>query len=284
MSTRVAVIGPGRAGTAMALALPTARYDVVAVAGRGQASLERFAERIPSAAPRAPAEAARGADLVLLTVPDDALVPTVRSLARHDAVTEGSRWVHCSPGHGVAALRPAALAGARAAACHPALGLPAAEGGAERLAGAAWAVTAEESDRGWAAELVADLGGTPHLVPERSRPLYDAALTVGSDGVSAVVSLARDLLLGAGVDLPEAFLEPLVAASAAGASGGGAATLAGPTRLGEAEAVSAHLAHLDVDYPEAAEAYRALARLALGFARRAGLGADAAATVRDAID
>jgi predicted short-subunit dehydrogenase-like oxidoreductase (DUF2520 family) len=276
MTTRVAVLGPGRLGTALASALPADRYTVAAVAGRGAASLEAFVDRVPTAAVRSAVQAARGVDLVLVTVPDDTLVPLVREVARDDGVRPGSRWVHCAGGHGLEPLRPAALAGARVAACHPAQTFPDPDRGPEQLAGTAWAVTAAAADAAWASALVEELGGVPHAVGEHARALYHAALAVGSNGVVAVVSLARDLLLGAGIGDPEAFLGPLVSASADGAVAGGARALTGPVRRGDAGTVATHLEELDRSYPEAAEAYRALARLALGYARRAGLEADAA--------
>ncbi|MDP8969311.1 MAG: NAD(P)-binding domain-containing protein, partial [Actinomycetota bacterium] len=94
--TRVAVIGPGRVGTALAMALPAPVYTVVAVAGRGRASLEAFAARLPDAAVAAPGVAAGDADLVLVCVPDDALADVVQAVARADWVRPGSRWVHVS--------------------------------------------------------------------------------------------------------------------------------------------------------------------------------------------
>lgn len=47
--TRVAVIGPGRVGTALALALPRPTYEASAVAGRGQLALDAFTARLPEA-------------------------------------------------------------------------------------------------------------------------------------------------------------------------------------------------------------------------------------------
>lgn len=270
MTTRVAVLGPGRVGTAVAVALPADRYAVAAVAGGGEAARARFAELVPDAEHRSAEQAVQSADLVLVTVPDDEIVPLVRRLAIADRVVDGSRWVHCAGGMGAAALRPARLAGAGVAACHPAQTFPDPLAGAARLPGAAWAVTAAPPDLPWARALVEDLRGVPHDVAEQSRTRYHAALAVGSNGTSAVVSLARDLLLASGVADPEPFLGPLVVASVEGAAAAGAAALTGPVRRGDVGTVVAHLDELDRSYPEAAEAYRALARLALGYARRAG--------------
>jgi predicted short-subunit dehydrogenase-like oxidoreductase (DUF2520 family) len=280
----VAVLGPGRVGTAVALGLAHAGYDIVAVAGRGRADLERFLERFHEARVLGAADAARTADLVVVAVPDDALEGLVRAVARRDGVREGSRWIHVSGGHGLAVLELARLAGARVAACHPAQTFPDPDTGYASLPGSAWAVTAGPEDVGWASVLVTDLRGTPVAVGEGSRTLYHAGLTVGSNATASVVTLARDLLLGAGVDDPGRVLGPLVSASATNAAAQGADALTGPVRRGDAGTVRRHLAELQTVLPEAVDAYLTLARLMLRHARRAGLDAAAAAAVEAVLD
>lgn len=274
---RVAVIGPGRVGTALALALPRPAYRVTAVAGRGQAALSAFITRLPDAAMTPLAEVAANVDLVLVCVPDDALAQVVRAVAKADGVRASSRWVHTSGGYGTEPLRPARLAGAAVAACHPAMTFPDPDRGLQRLPGASWAVTADsERDLAWARMLVADLGGKPVIVPGHARALYQAGLAMGSNATVAVVALARDLLLGAGIRDPDEFLGPLATASAAGAAERGALALTGPVRRGDAGMVTRHLHELRAVMPEAVEAYVALSRLALRYARRAGLDDEAA--------
>lgn len=281
---RVAVIGPGRVGTAVAMGLDHAGYDVAAVAGRGREALRGFTERVPTATILPAAEAARTAELVVVSVPDDSLAEVVRELARDDAVAEGSRWVHVSGAAGVEPLRPAELAGASVAACHPAQTFPDPDSGMVNLPGTAWAVTADEADLPWARVLVTDLRGVAVTVPSGARGLYHTGLSLGANGASTVVALARDLLRGAGVDVPERFLDPLVRAATTGAAHEGAAALTGPVRRGDADTVAAHLAELRTAMPEGVDAYLVLARVALGQARRAGLAPELADAVQAVLD
>ncbi|MGH8934350.1 MAG: Rossmann-like and DUF2520 domain-containing protein [Egibacteraceae bacterium] len=280
---RVGVIGPGRVGTALALALPWPAYEVVAVAGRGEITLARFAAAFPGVEVRPVANVGAEADLVLICVPDDALEQVVREVAKADGVVEGSRWVHTSGGYGPEALRPLALCGAHVAACHPAMTFPDPDRGLERLPGASWAVTAASEDLAWARILVTDLRGSPITVPAGARTLYHAGLAVGSNATATVVTLARDLLLGAGVQDPNAFLGPLVTTSAAGAAERGIEALTGPVRRGDAQTVAKHLKELREVMPEAVDAYVALSSLALRYARRAGLDDEAAQAVTKAL-
>lgn len=286
--TSVGVIGPGRVGTALATALTAAGHPVVAVAARSDtatAALDRFVAAVPGAVPMSATRVAQVADLVLITIGDDDLARLVRGLAADDAVRDGGRWVHTSGRHGSAVLRPIALAGGRVAACHPAQTFPTPDAGREALPGTAWAVTAAASDRDWARALVEVLSGIPVDIREADRVRYHAALSVGANGTNAVVALARDLLLSAGVRAPEAFLAPLVTQAAANAAHHGAAALTGPVRRGDHRTVDAHLTDLTAVLPEAVPAYRALALLALSYARRAGLDdarADAVRTLLEA--
>lgn len=282
--TRVAVLGPGRVGTTLALALPTPAYEVVAVAGRSAGSVAAFRTRVPGAVERSAADAARAADLVLVTVGDDELTGLVRAVAAADGVAEGSRWVHTAGGYGHEVLEPAALAGAATAACHPAQTFPDVDGALASLPGSSWAVTAAEENLGWARVLVTDLRGSPVTVGSANRTLYHAGLAVGANATVSVVTLARDLLLGAGVRDPAAFLGPLVTTSASGAATRGAAALTGPVRRGDITTLDRHLHELADVLPEALEPYVALARLALTHARRAGLDPRRADAVAERLD
>lgn len=277
--SRTAVIGPGRVGTALALGLQHAGYDIVAVAGRGPTSLEAFRTRLSDARVLPPSAAAREADLVVVAVPDDVVPEVVRAVARDDGVRQGSRWVHVAGGYGTDVLGPAAAAGARVAACHPAQTFPDPDAGLAALPGTAWAVTAGAADIGWARVLVTDLRGSPVTVASENRALYHAGLVVGANATSSVVTLARELLLGAGVGDPAAFLGPLATTAAANAAQRGAAALTGPVRRGDADTVARHLTELRTAMPESVDAYIELARLALRHARRAGLAEDAADAV-----
>lgn len=278
----VAVIGPGRVGTAVALALVRGGRRVVAAADGGGGSAARLADRIAGCRVHPdPAAAAAAADLVLLTVPDDAIEQVVAAVARADAWREGHHVVHCSGAAGLDVLRLAALAGARVAACHPAQTIPAGAG-ADELLGVPWAVTCADADRGWAEELVTATGGDPFPLAEGARTLYHAGLTIGSNAAAAAVAVARQLLLAAGVDDPHRVLGPLAEASVANVARDGATALTGPVVRGDTGTVADHLAALDADVPRLGQAYRALQGVVLDQVI-AALDDDTARQLREAL-
>lgn len=261
----VVVIGPGRVGTALAVALGRAGYRIVAAAGGSAASRERFADHVAGARLDADPAAvvARGGTVVVAT-PDDAIEAVVTDLAAADLWVQDQHVVHLAGSRGVAVLRRAALAGARVAACHPAQTVPAGSVDPDTFVGTAWAVTCEVNDRAWAVDLVEAVGGDAHLVPEDRRVLYHAGLTVGSNTVGAAVAVARQLLVAATVDDPAAFLGPLVSASVTNVLAHGAGALTGPVVRGDVGTVAAHLEQLAADLPSLAEAYRHLSLALLG--------------------
>jgi predicted short-subunit dehydrogenase-like oxidoreductase (DUF2520 family) len=267
---RVAIVGPGRVGTLLAVACSRAGHRVVAVCGGSEPARTRVAELVAGVRVEAdPARAVEGVDLILLAVPDDVIEAVVTELARADAFAGGQRIVHVAGSQGLAPLRLAAAAGARVAACHPAMTVPRGSTDPELLVGAAWAVTAADPDLGWAHDLVGDLGGDPHEVPDGRRGLYHAGLAVGSNAVGAAVAVARKLLLAARIEDPTPFLAPLVEASVANVLAGGAAALTGPVVRGDDGTIRRHLEVIGDDLPALLGAYRALTSVVLDQARPA---------------
>ena len=228
----VAVIGPGRVGTTLALALTRAGHRVVAVAGGGERSRQRFHGAVAGVRDTSPAEAAERADLLLVTTPDDAVEAVVTSLVRDDVLAGRHRLVHTAGALGLEPLRRAALAGSRVAACHPAQTFPASPARPRRARGCGLGGHRGRRRPEWAHELVTALGGTPYDLPDARRTLYHAALTVGSNAVAAAVSVARQLLLAAGIDDVRRFLAPLVEASAGNVLTSGAHAITGPVVRG----------------------------------------------------
>jgi predicted short-subunit dehydrogenase-like oxidoreductase (DUF2520 family) len=275
---RVAIVGPGRVGTLLAVAFARAGHRVVAVAGGSAAARDRVAALVAGVRPVAEvATAVEGADLVVLAVPDDAIATVAADLARADVLTPAQRVVHVAGSHGLAPLRLAAAAGARVAACHPAMTVPTGSSDPDLLVGTAWAVTATGPDLGWARDLVVDLGGDAYEVPDDRRVLYHAGLAVASNAVGAAVAVARQLLLAARIDDPAPFLAPLVRASITNVLRDGASALTGPVTRGDAGTIRRHLTEVAADVPSLLASYRALTAVVLDQARPALSAAQVAA-------
>jgi predicted short-subunit dehydrogenase-like oxidoreductase (DUF2520 family) len=257
---RVGVVGAGRVGPALAAALRLAGHRPVAASGVSDASRRRAEALLPGVPLLPPDEVLAHADLVLLTVPDDALPDLAAGLAETGAVRPGQLIAHTSGRYGTAVLDPALRAGGLPLALHPVMTFTGTPVDVQRLAGCTFGVTAPEELRMAAEALVIEMGGEPEWIPEHARPLYHAALALGANHLVTLVAQSMDLLRTAGVSAPDRMLGPLLGAALDNALRSGDAALTGPVARGDAGTVAAHLAELRAHAPHALPGYLAMAR------------------------
>ena len=256
-----ALVGPGRAGTAMAVSLAARGWTPVAVAGREPSAPSTVRAAALLGAPAVEVAAAgRDADLVLVATPDGAIADTALALAGE--LRSGALVVHLSGACSLEELGKlhAARPDVEIASLHPLQSLPSVEVGVARLPGSWCAVDgAPEVER-----LALTLGLRPFRVDPAQRARYHAAATVASNHLVALLGQAARIAAAAGVP-PEALL-PLVRATVDNVAELGAAdALTGPVARGDAHTVAAHL---DAVPPEARAAYRTMAAEALRLSAR----------------
>jgi predicted short-subunit dehydrogenase-like oxidoreductase (DUF2520 family) len=257
----VGVVGAGRVGAVLGAALARAGHAVVATSAVSDASRSRAAALLPGVPVVPVPEVARSADLVLLTVPDDALADLVRGLVATGALRAGQLLAHTSGRHGLAVLTPATRAGVLPLALHPVLPFGGTAVDLDRLPGTAFGVTTSEPLRPVAEALVVEVGGEPVWVSEQQRPLWHAALAHGANHLTTLVASSADLLRAAGVTDPGRVLDPLLGAALDGSLRSGDAALTGPVARGDAGTVRSHLQVLAAVAPEVLPSYVAMARL-----------------------
>jgi predicted short-subunit dehydrogenase-like oxidoreductase (DUF2520 family) len=267
----VAVVGAGRVGTAFAVLLSRAGHRIAAVAGR-DATSRRARRHLPGVPVVPAAEAARGAELVLLGTPDDLIGPTCRELGAAGAFAAGRTVAHLSGATPLAALEPARAAGSGTLSIHPLQTFPDVEAAVERIPGSAIAVTAEDEETAAVGDrLAGDVGGRPFRLPDDAKPLYHAAAVFASNYLVTVSALAEELFAAAGVGDPLAAFLPLSRATLDNVERlGPAAALTGPALRGDAGTVARNLEALGAAAPGAVAAYVELAGVALDLGERSG--------------
>lgn len=267
----VGVIGAGRVGSVLGAALGRAGHAVVAASAVSDESRRRAEELLPGVPLTDPPGVLAAAELILLTVPDDALPGLVDGLAATGLIRPGQILVHTSGRYGIAVVDPATRRGALPLAIHPVMTFTGTSVDLERLAGCSFGVTAPAALRPMAEALVVECGGEPEWIAEDMRPLYHAALATGANYLVTLVAQAADLLKRAGVEHPTRMLAPLLSAALDNALRFGDQGLTGPVARGDAGTVAAHIAELSHVSPEAKAAYVAVARLTADRAMAAGL-------------
>jgi predicted short-subunit dehydrogenase-like oxidoreductase (DUF2520 family) len=283
---KVAVIGAGTLGTAIAVLLERAGHRIVGISGREE-TRDRASSHLPSAPFLESAEAAAAAELVVVGTPDDVIEPTVEALAAAAALGPGTWVAHLSGSLGLDALKPAAVAGAGILAIHPLQTFPDVGSALERLPGCSIAITAEDEEGSLLGErLAGDLGGVPFRLSDELRPLYHAAAVFASNYLVTASAIAESLLAEAGVPDPARAMAPLQRATLENVERlGPARALTGPAVRGDSGTIRRNLEALEVRAPELVLAYVAMARATLDLAERSGrLSSAARAAVEDVLD
>jgi predicted short-subunit dehydrogenase-like oxidoreductase (DUF2520 family) len=259
-----AVVGAGRVGLALAIFLRRLGLEVV-VGARS----ERGRQRVQAAGDLrsdSPAEAVRGARLVLLAVLDDELPSLVTALAAEGVFGPDQVVIHTAGVDGPELLTPAAAAGAKVAACHPVqIFNEDLEGTLGRIPGTVWGVTGDAAGR----DVVTMLGGRAMDVPSSGRVRYHAALVLAANGSAALAATAADILRAGGVIDPAALLGGLVHASVDAALATGQAGMSGPWVRGEGRTIGMHVEAL-ARKQRLVKVYASLARLIVERAAAAG--------------
>jgi predicted short-subunit dehydrogenase-like oxidoreductase (DUF2520 family) len=263
----VAIIGAGRVGTAIGVLLGRAGHRIVGVTGRAP-SAARAAKWLPGVPVGDPSTVTRGAQLIVLALPDDLLAPTASSLAADDLIGPGLWVLHVSGAVGLGVLDVVRAAGAGRVAVHPLQTFPDVDAAIQRIPGNLAAVTADD-DEGLAvgSRLARDLGAVPFPLADARRPLYHAAAVFASNYLVAVAGAAASLFDAAGVPDPTAAMRPLQRATLDNVARlGPRDALTGPAVRGDGGTIERNLGAIADAAPDLVAAYVTLCRVAIDVA------------------
>ncbi len=267
---KIAFIGAGRVGTALATAFARAGWQVSAVASRDQARRARFVELIPGARAFADAPAVLDeADLIFLTVPDDAIAEAVQLLHLYS----GQALVHTSGALPASVLAPAMAAGTNVASFHPLVAFAAHDQALASLPGATVALEGDAALLPLLADLAESIGARPVLLPEGGKQAYHAAAMMAAGGLVGLLDAIAEVARVAGLDEARAVAvyAPLARQALTNAETFGVdRALTGPFLRGDVGTVRGHLDVLRQHAPAALPLYVAVARRELAIARRDG--------------
>jgi len=256
----VSIVGCGRTGGAVGLALNRAGYTIAAAWSRSRAGRQRAHRLLDIPVLADPAEVAAAGEVVFVAVPDDAIGLMAEQIT--PGIRPRSRVVHTSGGTSIEVLRPARDAGARTGSMHPLQTIPDATHGADALAGAAVAVTCAPEDRLDLFRIARAWGGRPFVVADDAKPRYHAAAVFASNFIVSSAWAAAGLLRQVGVRDTTAALAPLLRATVDNLiARGPEKALTGPIVRRDAATIRRHVDVLAETEPEVLEAYRGLTRL-----------------------
>jgi predicted short-subunit dehydrogenase-like oxidoreductase (DUF2520 family) len=264
---RIAIVGPGRLGRALALELKRAGYTISEIVSRSSVASTRKAGDLArkvkahvSTSDRARLDAA----IVWFCVPDREIAASARQLA---SVVD---WTNKIAFHSSGALASDELkslhhSGAAVASVHPLMTFV--TGSLPSLRGVPFAMEGDAAAVRSARQIVRALGGDAFTIRKQHKAAYHAWGAFASPLLVAMLVTAEQLARKAGLSSVEARKKmlPIVRQTIANYEAlGGAGAFSGPIVRGDAEIVRKHLQVLR-KIPEATAVYLALARAALRY-------------------
>ena len=276
---RVTIIGAGRMGQGLGLALKRRGYKVALVARTPRDVTPPLMLHQGSRA-----EATSGAELVLIATPDDAIGAVAAELAAEGAITRDQVVLHLSGLLDRNALLPLEETGAGCGSFHPLQSVAEAGTAAERLKGAYVGIEGDDRALVAAERLANTLRMVPVRIPASAKPAYHAGAAFVANYTVALVGVAERLARAAGVapDIAARIYLPLLGGAVANLTAmGPAASLTGAVRRGDEQTIRAHLRALS---PEDRTLYRTVGKAAITLAKEAGLSEGAAERVEEALD
>ncbi|MCY7417455.1 MAG: DUF2520 domain-containing protein [Chloroflexi bacterium] len=274
---RLGIVGAGRVGAALGVAVDRAGWPVVAVASRDAARRARLQSLVPGVVGvSAPADLVELVDLVFVTVPDDAIGDVAASVR----LRPGQGIVHTSGALSAGVLAPAVVAGADAASFHPLV--PFAELGRaiEALRGATIVLEGDPALVPTLTDLAMDLGARPIEITSAGKAAHHAASVLAGGGIVALLDAVAALGRGAGLDERHVLdtYGPLIRLALGNAEALGISTaLTGPFVRGDARTVALHLDAIERLAPDVRALYVAAADRQISLAVSRGDLSDARA-------
>jgi predicted short-subunit dehydrogenase-like oxidoreductase (DUF2520 family) len=278
----VSIIGTGRLGTALAVALSARGYSLRSLVARRLESARKAATLTrnsatsalipfdvkPAVLPAKKIGSLPQADLFLISVPDDQIPGVARDLSklRFDLRPIA---LHTSGALSSEVLSPLAAQGWSVGSVHPLISVPDEQAS---LRGAFWSVEGDKRAVQVGKQIVRDLGGTSFSIRSEDKPLYHAAAVMTSGSVTALFDVALEMLVESGLTRKNArrILQPLLASTVQNLeTKDPVEALTGTFSRGDMETVKRHLAALkDHKLTDALELYCRLGKRSLKLSKK----------------
>jgi predicted short-subunit dehydrogenase-like oxidoreductase (DUF2520 family) len=259
----VSIIGLGRVGGALSLALPTAGYAVERLIGKGE-GLETTS------------------DIVFITTQDAHIKAAARELA---LTVRGQPCVyHTSGALSSKILAPLSDAGCRTGSIHPLVSISEASLGPERFKGAYFCVEGHPAAVAQAKEIVGALGGSSFSIDTEFKTLYHAGAVTAAGHVVALFDAAIEIMTKCGLEAGDAkkILLPLVKSTVNNLDDQTTAeALTGTFARADVETFVEHLRTLNVNVSdELLEIYLLLGERSLQLAAKQGVSGERIESMR----
>ncbi|HEU4508404.1 MAG TPA: Rossmann-like and DUF2520 domain-containing protein [Pyrinomonadaceae bacterium] len=272
----VSIIGAGRLGTTLAVALSRRGYSILSIVSRRAQSARKAAKLLDGDPPVLAANRLNSlppADLFLVTTPDDQIAAVAAELSNLEIESKGKPTaLHTSGALSSEVLAPLRRKGWNTGSIHPLISVSDSRNGATPLQGAFWSVEGDNAALRLGKAIVRDLEGRSFSIRPEDKPLYHAAAVMVAGNVVALFDVALEMLAECGLSRKTAhsILLPLIASTVHNLeTKDPAGALTGSFSRGDVETIKRHIAALkSKKLDDALELYRLLGKRSLKLSKK----------------
>jgi predicted short-subunit dehydrogenase-like oxidoreductase (DUF2520 family) len=267
----ISIIGAGRLGTSLGVALSKKGYRIKFISCRTSLSAEESRMIIGEGkASIDNIQTARAGDIVILCLPDEEILSVTKELADARIYWSEKFIFHCSGLLSSEVLKPLKTKGALTASIHPVQSFAHKKTPPEQFENIYFGLEGEPKALEKSQKIIQKLGGRSFIIEAGNKALYHTACSIASNFFVVLLDTASSLLKQVGLQEEQAFqvLLPLVKGTLHNVKKFDIHTsLTGPVIRGDKASVEKHLEALR-KFPPFYEMYRRLAFQALEIASR----------------
>jgi len=280
---KISIIGIGRVGGALAIALAKGGYEIENLAARKKDDTEKIAEIIKSNILTENEFNQISSDIVFITTQDFEIENVAKSLA--DKLLNKPTVFHTSGSLSSEVLQNLKEIGCQTGSIHPLISISDAYLGAERFKDAYFCVEGDDEAVKIAETIVENLGGKSFSIETKHKTLYHASAVTACGHLVALIDVAIEMLTKCGLDEKDAqeILLPLIESTVENLSTQTTATaLTGTFARADVETLEKHLEVLRRSVStEALEVYLQLGNRSAHLAEVQGASAENLRKIRE---
>lgn len=268
---KIGIIGAGRLGCSVALALRDKGFEIAGVFSRSRESQDFLCSKLDLQLDNDLRMTVEKSDIIFITVPDSNIQDVAGLIVKEleQTAVQGKFFLHMSGAMTSQALDPIAGLGGFTGSLHPIQTVADRERSWRSLEGIFFGFEGCDGIRDIAQNIVNALNGRMLSIKKEDKPLYHAAACIMSNYMATIAYVAGSLLgrIGTDPDTAVSALTPLLENTLANIKECGSLNaLTGPVSRGDFEVVRGHIEALKEKQPDMVDLYKTLGLATTGMA------------------
>lgn len=267
--SKVAIIGCGKLGSALALAMHHKGYPIDSLIDRNRASAQRLARLVNADCYSNSIQDLQTAEIIFISVPDGAVLSVIADLKFYFDENKDMKFIYHTSGiltSGVFdSFRKYDIVGA---SVHPIQTFPGSDDDWKRFENCYFGIEGDQKAVVRVQSIIKRLGSKSIIISKEHKSQYHLACAIASNFMVALMAPVKTLFQKMNFSEQQAFdiLFPLISTTLLNINKNGVeSALSGPIVRGDTETVARHLAILSDELPYYVSLYKVMAKILLEF-------------------